>query len=62
MKEYRQIGKGKIDRDFREELEAYSFIEGPLSRGFTNGEFQQIHPTEASFASEALNVRKSFLT
>ena len=62
VKEYRQIGKGKIDRDFREELEAYSFIEGPLSRGFTNGEFQQIHPTEASFASEALNVRKSFLT
>lgn len=41
VKEYRQIGKGKIDRDFREELEAYSFIEGPLSGGFTNGEFQQ---------------------
>ena len=62
VREYRQLGRGQINTDFREELESNDFIEGPLSRGFTNNEFQQIHPTNASFALEALIVREIFLT
>lgn len=61
VKEYRQIGKGKIDRDFREELEAYSFIEGPLSRGFTNGEFQQDSSNRGQLCIRSIKCAEEFL-
>ena len=60
VKEYRQIGKGKIDRDFREELEAYSFIEGPLSRGFTNGEFQQDSSNRGQLCIRSIKCAEEF--
>ena len=60
VKEYRQIGKGKIDRDFREELEAYSFIEGPLSRGFTNGEFQQDSSNRGQLCIKSIKCAEEF--
>ena len=50
FKEYRQLEKGKIDGDFREELEDYSLIEGPLFNGLQMASFNKIPSTNASFA------------
>ena len=60
VKEYRQIGKGRIDRDFREELEHYSFIEGPLSRGFTDGEFQQDPSNKGQLCIRSIKCAEEF--
>ena len=60
VKEYRQKGKGRIDRDFREELEVYSFIEGPLSRGFTGSEFQQDSSNKRQLCIRSFNCAQEF--
>ena len=64
VKEYRQIGEGKgkgiIDRDFRDELEVYSFIEEPLSKGFKDGEFQQDSSNKGQLCVRSEECAKKF--
>ena len=60
VREYRQLGRGQINTDFREELESNDFIEGPLSRGFTNNEFQQDSPNKRQLCIRSINCARNF--